>query len=182
MSVEKKEPLSLENLGEDLKLSKQQIAFADYYVFVAGLDGEKAVDMAGYKFSTYEKYENENLKSYYINMQKQAKARDLLSNPKVLEYIRRLRNTLEQQLIVDKLWVIKKLKSLAENGSERTQIEATKLLGQTMNMFSDTQRIEVSDDPSLILREAFRKRKEQEELNQQREKDNIIPFPEKIIN
>jgi hypothetical protein len=78
---------------------------------------------------------------------------------------------MDQQLIVDKLWVIHKLKSLSDQGSERTQLEATKLLGQTMNMFQPEQMLLIQDDPGQIVKDAIRKRMEESKGKK------LIPFP-----
>jgi hypothetical protein len=172
--MEKKENTEFdpEKLAKELGLTDKQRAFADYYVFVAGLDGVKAVEMAGYAKNKCEGITDERQREYYINMSYMKTARDLLANKAIISYIRALRDNLDKQLIVDKLWVINKLKTLASGKTtERTQLEATKLLGQTMSLFVESQKLEIANDPSEIVKNAFKKR-------MMEENNNIIEFPE----
>jgi phage terminase small subunit len=175
-----KEKIDLEKIVEELKLTDKQQKFAEYGVFVTGLDWVKAVEMAEYSFGkeNYDKdYADGNIGSYYLDMQKKRKARELLSNPKILKYIKALRDEMDNQLIVDKLWVINKLKTMAEAGSERTQLEATKLIGQTLQMFQADVQINVADSPAKITQEAFEKR-----MAEDKAAKNTIPFSKEVIN
>lgn len=162
-------------IAKEYGLTEKQQAFADYYIFVCGLNGESAVEMAEYAIEpTPGTYKTEEEKERFKVLNARKRARELLSNTKVLNYIRDVRENMDKQLIVDKYYVIHKLKKLSETGTERTQLEATKLLGMTMSMFTETQKIEMSDSPSNIVQQAFLKRKQEE--------NNIIEFPQKEEN
>lgn len=164
-------------VAEACGLTEQQQKFADYYLFVTGLNGEKAAELAGYVICDPKKYEQSEEKiAYWTKIQYMKIARDLLNNPKVLEYINIVRTNMENQLVIDKLWVVKKLKEFAETGSERTQLEATKLLGQTLLMFTEVVRNENStEDPAKIIQDAIAKRKEEVKEN------NVLEF-QKVKN
>jgi phage terminase small subunit len=173
MKTKESELNNAELLGK--QLTEKQQKFCEYGVFLTGLDWVKAADLAGYSVGTeeqYAKYENQGLADYYRNMQWLRIARENLKLPHVLRFIKALREEMDNQLIVDKLWVINKLKKMADEGSERTQLEATKLLGQTMNMFQAETQVVVADDPSAIVQKAFAERmKKEKEQNK-----NIVPF------
>jgi hypothetical protein len=74
------------------------------------------------------------------------------------------------------LWVLQKLKKLADKGSERTQLEAAKLLGQTMNMFQPETIVSNSEDPSAIIKAALEKRKKDAEKAEEINEPNVLPF------
>jgi len=163
---EKSDEFDPQALADELRLTETQRKFADYFVFLTGLDGPKAVELAGYKLDVdTTNYKDDRVSGYYKSLKLRTKARELLNNPKILRYIKEIRDNLDKQLIVDKLWVIQKLKNLADSGSERTQLEATKLLGQYHQLFTEVQRYEIADDPSKIIQEAMERRK-----------GNVIPF------
>jgi phage terminase small subunit len=159
----KSETFNPNELAKQLGLTNQQQKFCDYYTYVCGLDGEKAVEMAEYKFGNYDNYSPE-LKEMYLSIQRKRAVRELLDNVDILRYIKALRDNMDGQLIIDKLWVIQKLKKLAETGTERTQLEATKMLGQNLHMFGAEVEVNIADDPSQIMKKAFEKRKEEERI------------------
>jgi len=168
-----KQNINLDKLAKEYELTDLQQKFADYFVFVTGLNAPLAVELAGYKVinEDYE-YENDQLQEFYKIKQTNKIVKELLNNAKVLKYINKIRKELDNQLIIDKLWVINKLKQLAENGGENTQLKATELLGKTMEMFTEkTKNIEGTDDPAKIAKEAYEKRMQ-----------NVIEFKEKKAN
>ena len=152
--------IDLDKLSKELGLTELQKRFCDYYVFVTGLNAELAVELSGYSVESTntEKYD-EKMIAYYKELTIKRLVRVLVSNPKILKYITAIRKELNNQLVVDKLWVINKLKKLADVGSENTQLKATELLGKTMEMFTDKKVIESVEDPSKIMKEVFEKRK-----------------------
>lgn len=160
-----------EKLAEEYKLTQLQKAFAEYYVYVTGLDGPAAVELAGYKldkdFEGYDERTAEVFKRKAIS----SRARELLDNPKVTKYINALRTNLENHLIVDKLWVIKNLKDLAMTGTETTRIRALELLGKNLEMFTDRQKIEDVGNPGEIAQKAFESRMNILKLNQKQENE-----------
>jgi hypothetical protein len=174
-----KQFITLKGKQVEVELTEQQKKFAEYGVFLTGLDWIKAVELAEYKFGEENYKENYDHKGeHYLDMLKRKKVRENLSNNNILKYISSLREELDNQLVVDKLWVTNKLKILADNGSEKTQIEATKLLGQTLNMFQSDVQISVNDSPAKIAQDAFKKRMEQEKSTT----INVIPFSKEGSN
>lgn len=143
------------------KLTDMQKAFADYFIFVTGLDAIAAVKMAGYAHGVPENKYSDDLFEYYKRMNYGKIAKGLINNPKILHYIKDVREDLDNQLVVDKLWVINKLKALAgEDKPENIQLKATELIGKTMEMFTDRNKnVEGIDDPAKIAEEAFQRRK-----------------------
>jgi hypothetical protein len=159
--------IDLEREAKEIGLTEKQKQFCEYFIFVCGLDAEKAVELSEYEIGQEnykEKYAGkESLARYYMDLQIKRIARKLLNNVKIIRYINYLKDTLDSSLIIDKLWVVQKLKKLAEKGSEKTQLEATKLLGQTMSMFQPETIVSSIDDPGQIVRDAIAKRKREEE-------------------
>lgn len=152
--------INFDKLAGELELTELQRKFCEYFVFVTGLDAPAAIELAGYKLSNDEyEYKSEELKQFYIVAEKNKKAREMMRNPRVVRFISELRNELSTQLTVDKMWVINKLKMLATNGSENTQLKATELLGKTLEMFTEKSKIfEGVEDPAQIAKDAFKKR------------------------
>lgn len=165
--------VNFDKLAQEYGLNELQQKFAEYFVYVTGLDGPTAVELAGYSVvnDNYD-YKTEELKDYYKYIQKKRIARDLLGNSKVLQYITALRDDLNNQLIVDKLWVIDNLKRIVTTGSEQGQIKALELIGKTMEMFVDKSKtFEGVEDPAKIAKEAFEKRQQ-----------NVVEFEKKQQN
>lgn len=131
-------------------LNEKQKAFVENYLFTCGMNEEEALKLAGYSFNYKSDVEKRRCKK--------RKIRELMSNEKVIAYMNKLRNDLNNQLIVDKFWVIKKLKELAEHGNESVQLKATELLGKTMALFTD-KVIEQKENPGEIIRQSFEKRR-----------------------
>jgi len=145
------ESFDIDMSAKECGLTENQKNFCINYVFISGLDPYVAYETAGYKVP--DELSDSNKKKWISsNVMK------LLGNPKVLKFIKIIRDEMENQIIVDKFWVIDKLKKLAEKGSEATQIKATELLGKTFSMFSDRQVIETAEDPGKLAKEAFEKR------------------------
>lgn len=150
-----------DKLAKKYKLTDKQRLFAEYYVYVTGLDGPAAVKLAEYStINENYKFASEDMKEIYDTRQTNKIARDLLDNKKVLGYIGELRKNLENHLIVDKLWVLDNLKKLAMSGCETTKIRALELIGKSMEMFTEKTKVESVEDPGAIAREAFKKRME----------------------
>jgi phage terminase small subunit len=100
-------------LCKKLELTDKQRAFADYYIFLTGLDAEKAVVLAGYEINYVDKKFKDPEEAEQIRkIQLKRQARSLLNNPKIIQYIKAVRENLEEQLLVDKIWVIQKLKTI----------------------------------------------------------------------
>lgn len=148
-----------EKIG-DLGLTSMQTDFVNYFLFITGMDAVEALKLAGYSHGVNEK-ENIDplLRENFIRMRYQTMANDFLKNPKIVKTIGLIKAEMNDSLIVDKLWVLKKLKSLAEKGSENTQLQATKLLGQHLSMFVEVQKVEQVEDPASIARAGFEARK-----------------------
>ena len=141
-------------------LTEEQQNFCVYYVHLYDMNAKKAVEAA---YNKTGKYAQSNICH---------KERELMSNPKVMRYIKYLSDQRLTQTLVDQFWVIKKLKQMADDGAENIQLKATELLGKTMSMFSDRQEVvDVGEDPAKLAKEALRRRKEQ-----QKEEDNLVPF------
>lgn len=164
--------LDTEKLAKELKLTDKQKLFAEYFIYVTGLDGPAAVELAGYSSgSDHKDYGKESTNNFFRSLKFRQLARNLLSNRKVLDYINALRKDLDSQLIIDKLWVINKLKTLAETGSENTQLKATELLGKTLELFTEKTKFESSENPADIAKQAFERRKQ-----------NVVEFNKKQQN
>ena len=146
------------------ELSKRERALTDLqrefcvnYVYLCEFDAKKAVEM------TYKK-EGSAAQSNICH-----KERELMNDDRIRDYITELVEQRDSMFIVDKLFVIKKLKGLVETGAENIQLKALELLGKTMSMFSDRQEVvDVGEDPAKLAKEAFSKRFKQEE--------NLVPF------
>lgn len=163
-------------LGKEHGLTEMQTKFCYYYVFVCNLNGRDAVECAGYSSGKYdEKDYDERTKKYYEDLVYRNIAKNMLDNPKVLELITRLRDELNNQLIVDKLYVLQNLKRLAETATESIQLRALEKLGETMELFGQKTIIEEREDPSRNAREAFQRRKEAE-------RSNVVEFSKEVEN
>lgn len=165
----------LDQIAKELELTPKQRSFAENYVFVTGLDPNAAIELSEYVLDYKNENYSEEMMEIYRQKRKAHLIRELLNNPKVLNYIKILRDELENQLIVDKLWVIKKLKTLATQGSENVQLKATELLGKHLEMFTEKQKIEGVEDPAEIVRKAY-------EIRKKREKENILEFKKEGTN
>lgn len=165
-------------LAKELGLTPKQQSFCDLFLFVSGLDGIKAFELSEYNLKDKKPSEDApQQEKYYYDMQVRREVRNLLGNLKIQKYIKAVRENLDLQLNVDRLWVLNKLKELATKGSERTQLEATKLLGQNLSMFTEVQKVEVVDDAGSIAKKAF-----EERIKKQKEQNNTIPFPSQVSN
>lgn len=144
-------------------LTESQEAFCINYVYYTGLKAHEALNLAGYN---------------YTGRRNEDKAiHELFKNPKIKKRINELLEERNNEILVDKLWVIKNLKEMAEKSqSEMAKIKAVELLGKTMSMFSETYIHESREDPGKVIREARRKR--QEKLDMEKH-DNVVKFPTK---
>lgn len=171
-----------EKKAKELGLTELQVRFCDLFVFVCGMNAEKSVEFAGYSLgneeTAKEHADKPSLAKYYRDLAIRKVARSLLTNQNVLRYIEFLKETIDTSLIVDKCWVIEKLKKLAEAGSEKTQLEATKLIGQTMNMFQPETIVSSVEDPGQIVRDAIAKRKQEED----EKPSNVVEFKKEQPN
>lgn len=185
-----KKPVTAETVGEvdfgkmakEAGLTELQTRFAFYYVFVTGLNGKEAVDLAGYSWGRYDTNEDydEGKREFYKELLQRQQAKNLLDNPKILAFITKLRKEMDNQLIVDKLWVIQKLKKLAEKAeSESIQLRATEKLGETMDMFgSRVIETDEREDPAKIASAAFEKRK----AAMKNKPENVVEFQKEGSN
>lgn len=149
-----------ETIAKGLGLSKQQQEFAEHYVY-CGMDGvssAKACYQVNYDKTKY----SEEKREWYEELVYRGIAKENLRNKNVVAYIKELKDQLNENLGVDKYYVVDQLKRLAKSGSEATQIRALELLGKTLSMFNEVQKVDISEDKSAgdLAREAFEKRKE----------------------
>ena len=150
------------NLIKDHRgLTEKQEGFCINYVYYTGLNAKEALGLAGYK---------------YTGVHQSKIIQQLFRNPKVKKRINELIEERNNEILVDKLWEIKKLKTMAESAnSDMAQIKAIELLGKTMNIFSETHVYENREDPGKVIREARRKRQEQTDIDNH---EKTIPFPQ----
>ena len=156
--VEDTQEVNYEKLAKDHGLTEMQTKFAYYYVFVTGLNGPMAVELAGYSCGNYDGYD-EKVREYYTTAIRKQQAKGLLDNPKVLTLITSLREEMSKQIIVDQLYVIQNLKRLAETAPESVQLRALEKIGETMEMFGQKTIIDDRTDPARVAAEAFEKRR-----------------------
>lgn len=158
----KKKDFDIDEYAKELGITDNQKNFCMNYVFLTALDPYKAYELAGYAIP--EGLDDRTKKQWiHKNVMR------TLNSTKVRKYLTKLREEMENQLLVDRLYVTKKLKEFVEgNAAEGTKIKALELLGKSMSMFSDKQVIETAEDPGKIAKEAFEMRK-----------NNIIGFRSK---
>ena len=132
------------------KLTEKQRLFAEAYVM--GLSEQEAVRAAKYKMASDDNWRRDAYRLAKLNMK----------NGKVRNYIELLREQMASSLVVDKLYVVEKLKNLAENGeTENIKIKALELLGKTFSMFTDKVETKTeSSDPAELMRRVWEKKKE----------------------
>lgn len=152
---------------EDLGLTNMQLDFVNYFIFITNMDAVEALKLAGYQHGVKDSPDlDPKTRDLYIDMHYKSKANDFLKNQKIVKCIKLIKEEMSEALVVDRMWVIKKLKSLADNGSENTQLKATELIGKHLSMFTEIQQIQSVEDPAAIARAAFndRIREDQEKI------------------
>ena len=171
------EGFDFEALAKEYGLTEMQTRFCVYYVFFTNLNGPAAVELAGYstgRDSTYVDYD-EGKRDFYEKLVRSGKAKELLGNPKVVKLLTKLREELNNQLIVDKLYVINGLKYAWENQNDfppNVRLQALIKLGETMEMFKKVEvNVDEREDPAKLAREAFERRKQQA-----KESPNVVEF------
>lgn len=140
----------------DLGLTRMQRDFIMYFIFLTNMNALQAVALAGYTHGVTE--EDEDTKNRLIQLRYQTIANELLKNPKVVKGIKMIKDEMSEAMIVDKFWVLNKLKTLAERGSENIQLKATELLGKTLSMFTDVSVEKSVEDPASIAKSNFNER------------------------
>lgn len=156
----------IKNLG----LNQKQMSFVEYYLFITGLNAVEAVKLAGYiDEAKYDPNLSEAEVKAYKELNFKNQANRLLRNPAIKKAIVLIREDMNEMLIVDKLWVLNKLKTLAEKGSENVQLRATELLGKALSMFTEVTQVQSVEDPAAIARANFAER-------MAKEKDNVVEF------
>lgn len=133
------------------KLQGKQKRFCELLV-LDNQDPKTALQLAGYTFNAKKESDNN------INMGHAI--RRIMSSIIVKEYIAELRSGKDIAEDVDRSYVIKRLKSMAESAEgEPTKLKAIELLGKTLGMFSDKQQEEdEKSNPAMIAKNAFRDR------------------------
>jgi hypothetical protein len=170
--------VDFEQLAKEYNLTVMQTKFAFFFVFVTNLNGPAAVELAGYSPGNYDDYD-ERTREYYETLVRKQQAKTLLDNPKVLTLITKLREDLNNQLIVDKLYVLSWLKRLVEDEATAGNVRLNALIkiGETMDMFGKREIIvDEREDPAKIAREAFERRKQQA-----KESPNIVEFKKEEV-
>ena len=145
MSEEKKSTVEL--LGD--KLTKKQKALVDNVIFL-NMSLDAAAKDAGYEVTSGS---DETIRANLRNM-----GRVTLNSTKVKEYVAAVRSEMEQTLLIDKFFIIRKFKELSEQGGENTQLKATENLGKILGLYVDKQEVSVSNNPGVLAKEAFQKR------------------------
>ena len=131
-------------------LTDKQKKFCEAYVLVNDMDAGQSLLDAGYTFGGNERTQAQN---------KLHRANELLSSKKVQSYIDELRQRYTSDYVVDEMYVIKKLKNIAETGSnENVQLKALELLGKSRSMFTDKQVLTSDTDAASIIQGNFAER------------------------
>lgn len=150
----------LDVIAKELHLTPLQKNFCDYYFFVTNRNALEAFDLSNYKVGTKrESFESDEMYEKYLKMEKTRKCTDLMNNPKIRKYITAINKAREEYIQVDKFWVINKLKQLADTAPENVQFNATKALGEHLDMFK--KHVELSNDlqrPDKAMQEIWAER------------------------
>ena len=143
---EKQKKTKADIAGE--RLTAKQKAFVDNLLY-NNKDIVTAMEAAGYEVTGEENVRRSNLRML---------ARSNFASEKVREYMDAVREELSESLGTDKLYVMRKLKELAEFGNESTQLRALENIGKILGLYVEKQEVSVSDSPAQIARDAFKKR------------------------
>ena len=123
------------------RLTAQQKQFADNILFLNMSKNEAALD-------AYNTENNKYLKNFVQN---------LMNNEKIVDYMTAVRQNMEESLLIDRYYIIRNLKKLAETGNENTQLKAIIELGKIRGMYVDKQENTTTESPSEIMRKSFEK-------------------------
>lgn len=164
----------LDEIAKEIGLTHMQKMFCEAYFFVTNRDVMEAYDLAGYAISTKrESFETDKLFEKYVDMEKTRRCTELMNNPKIRRYITAISKAREEYITVDKFWVINKLKKLADTAPENVQLNATKLLGQNLDMFN-TSSLNVHTDlesPDKAMQKIWAMRRAKEEAKKTSNED-----------
>jgi hypothetical protein len=130
-------------------LSPKQEQFAQAYVFLTNFDARQSAEIAGYKNKS---------KTNKINT-----AKNLVNNPKVKKRIKQLVSQRDEMIVVDKHWVLKKLKEIVDGNEGRpsVQLKALDMLAKSVKLYGDDVDSENNNTNAAQLMQAtFEKRKE----------------------
>lgn len=152
----------LEGLDE-FGLTDMQKSFVLFLCLSDHQDPYKAVIEAGYSHGLnieemtakgWPKEKQDN----FIYMQYRKFCTNLLKNPKIIKAISFMKEELGQRFVIDEMFVITELKKIVKGGSEPGKLKALELLGKTLKMFTDVQKLETNGtSPAEIARANFRK-------------------------
>jgi hypothetical protein len=78
-----------------------------------------------------------------------------LESEVLVDYMNAIRQNLEESLLIDRYYIVRNLKKLAETGNENTQLKALVELGKIRGMYVDKQEITTSESPQDIMRRSF---------------------------
>jgi hypothetical protein len=139
----------------DKPLTDKQKQFCDAYV-ESGYDIDEAIKLSGYNYGSGLKHAKYNIKQ-------------MLNMPHIKKYISVLSDAVNSRQMVDKQWVIEKLKNIVLENSQgqknySAQIRALELLGNHMGLFKN---LVIENDPnadaSSIVTAAWENRKKKME-------------------
>lgn len=145
-------PRDRQNKLDALKanITEQQAKFAELYALEFDMNIGPAAREA---------YPQKNEVSSY-NMGRKA-----LQVKRVAEYVKALRAGLENNQLVDKIWIMERYKEMAsKNGgySENVQKGALADLAKIMGMFTEKSEISINEDPKDIIKKGRELRKKRE--------------------
>jgi hypothetical protein len=128
-------------------LTPKEEEFCYNYIFVTVFNKEQSIKNAGYELDS--------------PILRERRAKDLLARKPVQTRIRAMMDERDNTPVVDKLWIIQKLKQIIEDNDKNAtaQIRALELLGKHYGIFADKQIIEDYRDPGVIAKEAFERSK-----------------------
>jgi len=124
------------------RLTEKQKSFADNVLFLDITPTESARNV-------YIDCTNDSVKRI---------ASDNMKNRKILDYMSAVRKELEDSLLVDRFYVVKKLKHLCENGSENIQLKSAIELGKIRGMYIERIETNSNETPQEILKKSFEKK------------------------
>jgi hypothetical protein len=148
---------------DDFGLTEMQKSFILFLCLSDHQDPYTAVIEAGYSHGLdvekmtadgWPKAKQDN----FIYMQYRKYCTNLLKNPKIVKAIAYMKEKLDQRFVVDEMFVVTELKKIVKGGTEPGKLKALELLGKTLKMFTEVQKIETNGtSPAEIARANFRK-------------------------
>lgn len=141
------------------KLTQKMEDFCFHFVYTHIEDALEATKAAGYEYSNPHE------------MTRKSKA--LMENPACQAKIAELRETKGKSKLVDKHYVIKKLKAIVDDKNEATRekLKALELIGKYLKMFTDRhieKEVTITKDLAIAAQEArMAKEREEEALKNQ---------------